>query len=58
MTSLECMALADRMDGLARQCSNKRDRDAYSSIAGVWRRSADYARQQEAWTLLLPSQTL
>ena len=55
MTSIECLAIADRMDISSHQCARGSDRDGYSTIAEVWRRSASYALQQEEWTILLLS---
>lgn len=54
LTSLQCLARADKLDARARQCAKPSDRDAYIETADGWRRNAVLARQQEAWTKLHP----
>ncbi len=48
-TAVECLALADKNDALARDCPEGFVRDAFRSTADGWRRTALLARQQEAW---------
>ena len=49
MSSLECLAQADRLDEQARQCGSEKERAALTETAIGWRRIAILARQQEAW---------
>ena len=54
LSSVECMAKADEMDVLARECAHRQDRDAYAETALGWRHTAVLARRQEAWDALNP----
>jgi hypothetical protein len=48
-TAVECLAKADELDALARDCSNPNSRVDYGRTADGWRRTALLARQQEVW---------
>jgi hypothetical protein len=48
MTAAECLAKADELDGIARQCVEA-DRDVFIERADEWRRNASVAQQQESW---------
>ena len=53
-TSLQCLAKADQLDGLALLCPGQSDRDAFADTADCWRRTAIMARQQDEWRALHP----
>jgi hypothetical protein len=53
-TAADCLAKADEIDALARDCQDGFARDAYLSAADGWRRTALLARHQEAWAAAHP----
>jgi hypothetical protein len=40
MSSAACLAKADQLDLLARECASPSGRDAYAQLAESWRRNA------------------
>jgi len=53
-TAAECLAKADELDALARDCPDRFARDAYLNTADGWRRTSLLARHQEAWAAAHP----
>jgi hypothetical protein len=49
-TAAECLAKADELDALARNCPDGAARKGYLSAAEGWRRTALLARHQDAWS--------
>lgn len=49
MTVSECLAKADEVDRLGYECPTQDGREAFALLGQGWRRSALFARQQDAW---------
>jgi len=49
MTYSECLAKADEVDRLGYECPTQDGREAFALLGRGWRRSAMFARQQQAW---------